>query len=432
MPKICRYLLRTLRQVSLLFVLALAAVACTGLEFETVPLQTVPEVGPSGVVEVAAGEAIQIRSLQTLSVLGEIGTPSLRAVELALADYGPIKGHDVSMGAGLDSLCSGAGGLAAADTVVGDPRVVGVIGTTCSVAATAALPILSEAGLVIISPTNTAPSLTSDLHGNAGANYHPGYYRPVNNDIHEAHELAHFAYVELGLRKMATIHDGDPYTSGITDAFTAEFEEFGGTVTSTSVSRGDTDMVPVLTEIASGSPDGLFLPLFPDEASHMVRQIGQVTGLEDVTLIGGAGVLTPSFLAVPESEGIYLPGPDLNFGSNANETTGKTFDDLLDDYETRYGEAPTSNYMVHAYDATTMLLRAIEEVAIVEGESLYIERSQLRKTLTSLRDFKGIIGVITCDEFGDCGTGRVQISHHTDSNMTDISALLIVHLTHPD
>ncbi len=432
MPKTYRYLLRTLRQVGLLFVLALATAACTGLEFEAVPLQTVPEVGPSGVVEVAPGEAIQIRSLQSLSVLGEIGTPSLRAVELALADYGPIKGHDVSMGAGLDSLCSGAGGLAAADTVIGDPRVVGVIGTTCSVSATAALPILSEAGLVIISPTNTAPSLTSDLHGNAGTNYHPGYYRPVNNDIHEAHGLARFAYVELGLRRMAVIHDGDPYTSGITDAFTAEFEERGGSVASSSISRGDTDLVPVLTQIASGSPDGLFLPLFPDEASHAVRQIGQINGLEDVVLIGGAGVLTPSFLAIPESEGIYLPGPDLNFGSNANETTGKTFDDLLDDYGARYGEAPTSNYMVYAYDATTMLLRAIEEVAIVDGESLYIDRSQLRKTLTDLRGFKGIIGGISCDEYGDCGTGRVQISHHRDSSMTDISALPIVYRTHPD
>ena len=432
MPKTYRYLLRTLRQVGLLFVLALATAACTGLEFEAVPLQTVPEVGPSGVVEVAPGEAIQIRSLQSLSVLGEIGTPSLRAVELALADYGPIKGHDVSMGAGLDSLCSGAGGLAAADTVIGDPRVVGVIGTTCSVSATAALPILSEAGLVIISPTNTAPSLTSDLHGNAGTNYHPGYYRPVNNDIHEAHGLARFAYVELGLRRMAVIHDGDPYTSGITDAFTAEFEELGGSVASSSISRGDTDLVPVLTQIASGSPDGLFLPLFPDEASHAVRQIGQINGLEDVVLIGGAGVLTPSFLAIPESEGIYLPGPDLNFGSNANETTGKTFDDLLDDYGARYGEAPTSNYMVYAYDATTMLLRAIEEVAIVDGESLYIDRSQLRKTLTDLRGFKGIIGGISCDEYGDCGTGRVQISHHKDSSMTDISALPIVYRTHPD
>ena len=413
-----RRLLRSLRQLGLLLVLLPAAASCVGQGFEA---------GPLGAVAVPSGEAIQIRSSQALSVLGEIGGPNQRAVELALADYGPIKGRDVSMGAGLDSLCAEAGGLAAADTVVGDPRVVGVIGTTCSVAATAALPILSQAGLVIISPTNAARSLTSDLRGNAGTNHHPGYYRPVNNDIHEARALAQFAYVELGRRKMAAIHDGDPYTSGITDAFTFEFQELGGTVESASINKGDTDMSPVLTQIAAGGPDGLFLPLFPDEASRVVRQAARIAGLGDVELIGGAGVLTADFLAIPESEWIYLPGPDLSFNGNANEATGKTFDGLLAIYEERYGEAPTSNYMVYAYDATTMLLRAIEAVAVVDGDTLYIDRSKLREALTGFSDFKGIIGAIACDDFGDCGAGRAQISHHTDSSMTDIAELPVVH-----
>ena len=92
------------------------------------------------------------------------------------------QGHNVTMGAGLDSLCTPEGGAAAAQTVIGDRRVVGVIGTSCSAAAVKASPILSEAGLVMLSATNTAPSLTSDLRGNAGAEYYPGYYRTANND----------------------------------------------------------------------------------------------------------------------------------------------------------------------------------------------------------------------------------------------------------
>ena len=413
-----RRLLRSPFWLGLLFLLVLPAASCGGQEFEA---------GELGAVEVGPGEAIQIRSLEVLTGLGEIGGPHQRGVALAVADYGPIKGHDVSMGAGLDSLCSEAGGLAAADTVIGDPRVVGVIGTSCSVSATAALPILSEAGLVLISASNTAPSLTSDLRGNVGENYRHGYYRPVNNDLHEARAIAHFAFVELSLRNVAAIHDGDPYTSGLAAAFTAEFQELGGPAFSASVSKGDTDMAPVLNQIATGAPDGLFLVLFPDEGGHMIRQLRQTAGLEDVTVIGGAGVVTSEFLAIPESEDIYLAGPDLNFGSNANEATGKTFDDLLADYEEQYGESPTSNYMVHAYDAATMLLRAIEEVAVVEGDTLYIDRAALREALTGLSGFMGIIGAITCDDFGDCGTGRAEISHHTDSGMTDISQIPVVH-----
>ena len=251
--------------ITALVVIILVAVSCGGQDFEA---------GPLGAVEVGPGEAIQIRSMQALTEVDDLGVPEQHGVELALADYGPIKGHDVSMGVGLDSQCTGEGGRAAANTVVADSLVVGVIGTSCSVAAVVASPIISEAGLVMISSSNTAPSLTSDLLGNAGSNYHPGYYRTSSNDLYQARAVAGFAYNELGLRMVAAIDDGDPYTSGLTGAFTNAFENLGGSVTVTSVSRGDTDMVPVLTRIAAGRPDGLFFPLFPNEGTHIVQQIG--------------------------------------------------------------------------------------------------------------------------------------------------------------
>ena len=104
-------------------------------------------VSPLGTVVVGPGEDIQIRSLEVLTgSIAELGIPRQRVVAMALADYGPIKGHKVTMGAGLDSLCTAAGGKAAAETAVGDRRVVGVIGTSCSLAAAAASPVLSEAG----------------------------------------------------------------------------------------------------------------------------------------------------------------------------------------------------------------------------------------------------------------------------------------------
>ena len=413
-----RQSLRQLRWLAPLTVLVLGVVSCGGQDFEA---------GPLGAVEVAPGEAIQIRSMQVLTGLGDLGIPSQRGVELALADYGLIRGHAVSMGAGLDSLCTEEGGRAAADTVTGDPRIVGVIGTSCSVAAAAASPILSEAGLVMLSPSNTAPSLTSDLRGNAGSNYYPGYYRTTSNDLHEAQAVAQFAYNDLGLRMVAAIHDGDPYTTGLTGAFATAFEELGGSVAVASVSRGDTDMAPVLTRIAAGSPDGLFFPLFQEEGAHIVRQVGQIAGLEGVTLIGGAALLVSEFLAIPESEGIYLAGPDSNFDGNTNEVTGKSSEALIAEYQERYAEAPTSAYLAHAYDAATLLLRAIEEVAVGNGDTLYIDRAKLREALTGVTGFSGIIGVISCDEFGDCGVGSIQISHHTDSSVTDVAALPVVY-----
>ena len=97
--------------------------------------------GSLGVVAVGPGDDIQIRSLEAIS--GEVaflGIPNQRATKMAIEDYGPIKGHDVTFGVGLDDLCSSGGGRAAAQQIAADPQVAGVIGTSCSAAAVAASP----------------------------------------------------------------------------------------------------------------------------------------------------------------------------------------------------------------------------------------------------------------------------------------------------
>ena len=280
----------------------------------------------------------------------------------------------------------------------------------------------------MVSPSNTAPSLTSDLRGNAGSNHRPGYYRTSNNDLHQARAVAYFVYNELGLHSVATIDDGDPYTSGLTGAFKTAFEELGGSVPAVAtISRGDTDMVPALNHIAEGSLDGLFFPLFQSEGIHVLRQLGQVAGLEDVALIGGAALLASDLLALQESEGAYFPAPALDFGANVNEATGKSGDEIIAAYKERSDESSTPTYLAHGYDATTILLQAIEEVAVADGETLFIDRSRLREALAGTTVFSGIIGTISCDGFGDCGTGHVHILHHTDSSVTDVSELPVVH-----
>jgi branched-chain amino acid transport system substrate-binding protein len=334
---------------------------------------------------------------------------------LAIADYGPVAGRAVSIGTPLDDLCSPDGGQSAAQTIVADPTVVGVIGTTCSAAAVAAAPLISGAGMVMIAPSNTSPVLTSDLAGTPGTGYQPGYYRTAHNDLFQGRAVALFVHDELGLNRAAAIHDGDPYTQGLAQAFTDAFEEMGGEITTfTAVNKGDTDMTAVLTEVATGGPQAVFFPIFMPEGGFIVQQVGGVSGLDGVTLIAADGLLTDNFMELPESEGVYMSGPDLRFGSNRNSITDKTADEFLAAYQAAYGEAPSAAFWAHAYDATAMLLSAIDEVAVdVEG-TLYIDRQALRDELYT-SSFDGIIGAITCDEYGDCGSQLITVVHHTDS-----------------
>ena len=310
--------------------------------------------------------------------------------------------------------------------------MVGVVGTYCSLMAVEFSPVLSAAGKVMISGTNTSPALTSDLQGHPGSDHHPGYYRTSHNDVIQGRVVADFVFHELGLRTMAAIHDGDPYTSGLATSFAEAFQSLGGEVVAfTSVSKGDTDMTAVLAEVAASSPEGIFFPLFVDEGAAIARQIGETADLAEVTLISADALLTAGFLGSAESEGIYFSGPNLDFGGNTNEATNTTADDLLAAYQSEHGDPPAEVFWGHVYDATTILLAAIEQVAVEDGETLYIDRAALRQALNETSGFAGITGFLTCDPFGDCASGAVQIVYHTDARVTDINELPVVYRGQP-
>jgi branched-chain amino acid transport system substrate-binding protein len=389
--------------------------------------------GSLGVVTIEAGEAVQIRSLNAITGdVAFLGVPNQRGVEQAIADYGQINGFDVSMGTGLDDLCSADGGQAAAQTIVADEQVLGVIGTSCSGAATAAAPLIAEAGMVMISGSNTSPALTSDQQGTAGDNYNVGYYRTAHNDLFQGAAMAEFVFNQLGLTTAAAIHDGDPYTEGLASAFTNAFEALGGEVTGfTAVAKEDTDMVPVLTEIAAGSPQALFFPIFQPAGDFVADQASGVDGLEDTILLAADGLLVDGFLELEQTAGMHFSGPDTRFGQNANESTGVNAEEFLATYESNNGEAPSAPFWGHSYDATAMLLDAITAASWIDGDNLMVDRAGVREYLTALRSYEGIIGTINCDDFGDCGSQRITIIEHLNPEDIEASKLNVVYAYTP-
>ena len=394
-------------------------------------------------------DPVEIRTLLSGTGPSPSGVTSRLSVEMAVEHFGRIHGHEIELGPPVDGMCTPEGGSAGAEQIVADSKVLGIVGTSCSGAAVAASPIVSEAGLVMVSPSNTAPVLTSDLRGNAGPNYHPGYFRVSNNDLSLGQAVAAFAYDELGLRRMTAVHDGDPYTSGLAGAFADAFRARGGEVPVVStVEKGQTDMAGVLAEFASAGPDGVFLPLFTAEATHFAAQVREFDGLEGAVLISGDGALGSEFLALPESEGVYFAGPSSQEGSNFNVATGRTAQEAHDAFVDRYGE-PASPYWAYAYDAATLLLAAIERAAVPDDGNFFtrligiddegtlrIDRGTLRGAVLQVsrgegEGFSGLTGRLFCDDFGDCGAGGQAVYHHPDASVTDPEELPIVYRFEP-
>ena len=138
---------------------------------------------------------------------------------------------------------------------------------------------VSEAGLTMISGGNTAPSLTF-FAGERGESQYAGYYRTSDNDQNTGAAAAHFAFEELGIQKIASIHDGDPFTEGQATVFDVTFKELGGEVVfASSVNKDDQDMQPILQSVAGSGAELLFLSLFRPAGDFIVDQAKDVEGL---------------------------------------------------------------------------------------------------------------------------------------------------------
>jgi branched-chain amino acid transport system substrate-binding protein len=358
-----------------------------------------------GCVTIAPGEPVKLGVIQALSGgTAPIGTDQVRGIGLAVAARGEqLLGHPIELQI-EDERCSSEGGTIAAMRVVADPQVVAIIGTTCSGAATTASEVMSEAGLVMISGSNTAPSLTA-INGEKGADWHPGYLRTISSQAVGVYAAATFVFEELGVTKAATINDGDSYTRGYTDMFEEAFTGLGGEVVLDAVvNKGDTDMKPVLEAVAQSGAELVFFPIFSPEADFIVLQIKEVDGLENTILLGGGALHTDDFVKAVGEDGVglYVTG----MLSSDNSSLGK----LTSAYKTRYGEEPPTTNIGRAYDAANLLLDGIEAAAVQEQDgTLHIKRQTLRETLYATTNMEGVSGTLICDQFGDCNADSFAI-----------------------
>lgn len=382
------------------------------------------EGGELGAVTIAPGEPIEIGSIQVQS--GDdanLGVDQDRAIAIAIEDRGgELLDHPIRLHA-EDGECSAEGGTNAAQRIVSEPQIVGVIGTSCSGEAVPASPIVTGAGMPLISGSNTAPALTSDLEGTEGEDHHHGYLRVAHNDIHQGAAAAEYAYNELGARTVATIHDGDPYTEGLTSAFGRSFEDLGGEVVlPTAVDKDDTDMRAVLTEVAAADPDVVFFPIFQPAIHYLADQMREFPELSDPDMMMSADAsLNDNFIALEQANNIYFSGPAT--------PTGSAYEEFVDKYEADNGEQPIAAFHAHAYDSVNMLFAAIEEVAQVEDDgTIHIDRAELLDALYDTSGFEGLTGTLTCDEFGDCADPAINIVHNTEE--TESASQVLANVLH--
>jgi branched-chain amino acid transport system substrate-binding protein len=383
----------------------LAVLLAVGVFVPTSPAATVGPVTDSiGVVRVNKGQPITIAYWMVVAGPdASLGIDTRRGVEIAIADKGMVAGFPVRL-IGEDTGCNAEGGVTAATKLAANKSIVAAIGSNCSSEAVPGAPILWKAGIVTVSPSNTAPRLTAP---DRGADY-GGYLRTAHNDSVQGRVAAEFAFRKLGVKKAATIHDGSPYAEGLANVFADVFSRLGGAGSITAkeaIAPTDTDMRPVLTKIAAGKPDLIYYPIFIAAGGFVTRQAKEVSGLANVKLMGADGIFSPDFwkAAGDAAKGMYHTSPDLSPAA-----LGPGYKIFLDKHQKRYNEKPLAPFHPHAYDAAMIIFAAIEKVGKKDSAgNLYIGRKALRDALFATKGYKGLTGTLNCNEFGDCADPKI-------------------------
>lgn len=255
--------------------------------------------------------------------------------------------------------------------------VLGHNNSSCSIAS---LPIWEKAGLPVISPSNTSPTITQLGHKN--------YFRVIANDDIMARQLVEVAINSLGMKKPAIIWENSDYGKGMRDVAMDALPKLGvnAVAEDSFISGVDRDYSAIVTKYKGLGIDGvIFLGdytgggLFAKQAHNL--------GLK-VKLAGSSSCSHPKLMELggEGAEGFHVMAPFDPFDERPKQA--KFIEAHLKETNERPGEWST-----HAYDIVYLVKAAYEAGGT--------DRAKLIKAMHDLKGFEGITGNLEFNEFGD-------------------------------
>jgi branched-chain amino acid transport system substrate-binding protein len=287
-----------------------------------------------------------------------------------------------------------------------DPSVIGLVGPFQSYVAQGQIPLSNAAGLIQCTPSASNPDLTKGPNGQQLRVSRPNdvaFLRlgPTDDDVGPG--LADFAFNTLHARRAFVVDDGADYGIPLADAFTARFQNDGGSVVGRETTAQDaTDYTTVLAAGAALHPDVVLfggVTAFGGNgaagAGAFRRQMG-TAGLAAVPLLGGDGLKDTDQdgkslidLAGPAAAGTY--SADL---VPANYPGKGAFDTA---FQKAYGRVAPP-YAGPGYACAQVILQALATAAASGSLRRADVRAAAADTATT---FETVLGSIRFDAAGD-------------------------------
>lgn len=342
-----------------------------------------------------------------------------RGAELALDQRGGKAGSCTVDYKKLDDSTAQAGtwdpGATSANArkVATDDNAIALLGEFNSGASAISIPITNEAGILQVSPSNTALELTKDAGPDdkgAPEKYYPSgertYGRVVPADHIQGSAQAEWM-AEEGVKKLYVLDDKQVYGLGVAKT-TADAAELNGieVVGTDGIDPKAPNYRSLASKIADSGADAVFFGgIVDNNAVQLYKDLG--AALPDATLWGPDGVATSTFtndLPQDVQARTYLTVATIN--EEDYPPKGQKF---FDDFKAKYNQKIVQPYAIYGYEAMDVVLDSMERA----GDSCN-DRQTVIDEFFNTTDKEGVTGTYDIDDDGDVNIsqfGRFRVEN---------------------
>lgn len=315
--------------------------------------------------------------------VAEFGKKGENGAKLAIKEAnaaGGVLGMQIEY-VGADNKSEAGESTAATTKLATQDNVIGIIGPMTSGNTLAAIPVITEYGIPLVTPTGTNATLTVT---EAGA-LNDWVFRACFIDPFQGEVAANFAMDTLGATKAALVIDqkGD-YAKGLAKSFEETFKNAGMEIVASEqyVAGQDTDFRSILTNIKQKAPDIIFIPGYYNEVGMIIKQARDAN--IDVAILGGDGWGTGPIVDIAGKEAM-----NKTYYVDHVAADDPALAEFAAAFKAEYNQDADS-FAALGYDAAKLLIAAIDKAGSTDKEAI-------RVALETMSGFAGISGDINVD-----------------------------------
>jgi len=363
--------------------LVFALVACQ-------PTAAAPAAEPEAATEEVAEEAAVNLDPYKIGVFlrfsDEAGTKMQATITKAFDDInaaGGINGHQVDV-VMYDTEGDSAKGIDAFTRLVNDDNVLLAMGPTTSGVALAVIDLAKDYETVMITPQSTNTSITAE-YGNEW------FFRNSVADIYHSYTLCDYIVEDLGLTKIAFMHETATLGLGQFENFTKRLKEKHGLdpVAVEEWNEGDVDFKTQLLAVKAVEPEIIVFAGHEAELSIAVSQRLEVGIPADLPFAGFSSMSSADFYGVAQQAAVGAI-----FTTTFSPTdTREDIAAFVNEYKEVTNGNPDHN-SAQAYDTVQLVAEVLGGLELGNTpETLAADRTAIRDALAQVKDYAGLTGV---------------------------------------